>query len=62
MKALIERYGQPNKYDQVPYDTLCKVRNGEKHDIYRQASHDTENPDWVIVEFPEDIQKRIPSS
>jgi hypothetical protein len=56
MQHILHRFGEPNKFDQSPYGTLCKVRNGESYTVYRQISHDSENPEWVLVEFPEEIE------
>lgn len=53
MQAFVERFGKPNQYDQFPYGTLCKVRDGERFDFYRQISEDQTVPHWSLVEFPD---------
>lgn len=46
---MITRSGVPNKYDQYPFGTPCKVIHGEKFDLYIQFSHNEEAPDWQLM-------------
>lgn len=46
------RNGKPNKYDQAPQGSLCKVitaLSGE-YDIYKQISSNTDDPIWELIE------------
>lgn len=50
--AVLHRYGAPNKFDQCPLGTICRVTVGLDGDfeIYRQTSPDEENPIWELVD------------
>lgn len=46
----IVRYGLPNKWDQAPYGTRCRVIiDGDREDIYIQVNVDEENPKWEPI-------------
>lgn len=48
---MIVRYGPPSKMDYAPFGSLCKVTNSsDKVEIYKQISHDEENPSWILVD------------
>lgn len=46
----IVRAAKPNKYDQAPKNSICKVVKAlsNEYDIYRQLSSDNDNPIWEI--------------
>lgn len=45
------RHSKPNKYDQAPYGTVCKVINDFKEsETYKQISNDQDNPIWEYIE------------
>jgi hypothetical protein len=65
---IITRWGIPNKFDQYPFGTPCKVVNATKFDLYVQFSHDANNPDWQLMgtfeddkfdEYTEDIFNQL---
>jgi hypothetical protein len=48
---IIYRYAPPNRYDQAPFGTLCKVAvEPNKQLLYIQNSNDAENPKWEIID------------
>lgn len=48
--AILIRYSQPNNMDQAAYGTFIKVKRYDGCiDVYRQLSHDEEQPDWIHV-------------
>lgn len=48
---MIIRYGPPSKMDHAPFGVLCKVKNSsDKVEIYKQISHDEENPNWILID------------
>jgi hypothetical protein len=48
---MIVRHGPPSNLDTAPTGTLCKVSNSSnKVEIYKQISHDEENPVWILIE------------
>lgn len=48
---MIVRFGPPSKFDTAALGTMCKVSNSSNRvEIYKQISHDEENPIWVLVE------------
>jgi hypothetical protein len=53
---MIVRFGPPSSLDTAPLGTLCKVSNSSNRvEIYKQISHDEENPIWVLVDdYPSD--------
>lgn len=46
----IIRIGEPSKLDHAPFGTLCKIIKGDEIDIYRQTSHNEEDPVWIYIE------------
>jgi hypothetical protein len=52
MVLILSRYGEPNKFDQHPQGTLCKVWVGLDGDymVYKQMSSDENNPVWEQIE------------
>ena len=49
LPTIIERYGPPNKMDQWPKGTICKIKNST--DQYEQISDNQEDPIWVPLEL-----------
>lgn len=47
---IIERFGQPGKHDELPYRTVCKVKNNKNdiYEIYFQVSKD-DIPHWEYM-------------
>lgn len=54
---IIVRYGEPSKYDQAPYGTLCKriKTMSEAFEMYIQTSKNDTDPCWekVGIFYPE---------
>jgi len=48
---MIVRSGEPCKYDQSPYGTICKREKlmGEKIEIYVQISKNENFPKWELI-------------
>lgn len=46
----IERFGEPNKFDQYPYGTECIVKEESGYRTFKQMSQDEENPRWEQVD------------
>ena len=46
---MISRFSAPNKYDQYPFGTRCKVIKSDRFDLYIQFSHDENLPDWHMM-------------
>ena len=48
----ITRHSPPNKHDQWPKGTICKVTDAfnSKEDIWIQISNDQDNPLWEMRE------------
>lgn len=45
------RHSKPNKYDQAPLHSLCKVIIDHKESgLYKQISQDEDNPIWESLE------------
>lgn len=46
------RHSKPNKYDQAPQGSLCKVVTAlsSEYDIYEQISSNTDEPVWELIE------------
>jgi hypothetical protein len=51
---ILNRYGEPNKFDHCPEGTICKVMMGANGEyvLYKQISPDEENPVWELQESP----------
>lgn len=49
----IIRHSEPNKYDQAPYGTYCRVIEEKWIHTYVQYSEDEDNPKWVHYESEE---------
>jgi hypothetical protein len=50
---VIIRHSEPNKYDQAPYGTYCRVIEEKWIHTYVQHSEDEDNPKWVHYESEE---------
>lgn len=47
----IVRYGEPSKWDQEPYGTICEVQSSlGKRERYMQMSKDETLPRWELVD------------
>lgn len=50
-RNILERYGQPGKFDEAPYGSICKVsdHHHESFDLYVQISK-TITPIWEFID------------
>jgi len=50
MQTVLDRKGQPSKYDHAPYGTICRVSEDVEHPVfYIQRSSDEEHPQWEFM-------------
>jgi len=51
LENMLLRSGEPSKYDEAPYGTLCKTAKtlGDTFEIYVQLSLNEESPRWERV-------------
>jgi hypothetical protein len=48
-KLILIRYSPPNRYDEAPFNTECKVTREDEYDLYRQVSKNEYRPQWELM-------------